>query len=165
MFYEARIKVESAFLGNKSLSGTMVFVRDKNGGLVIPVDQWEWAVAEACASLHLTGVEPKCFLPPVPIYIPTTALYSRNYTREGMKKESCMHESVRKGAELSIDMVVSSTPTPRSSLDKNLETLDSKQIEQILKFIGRFLGLSPFGSEKGYGRFSLLELKTKIPTL
>lgn len=165
MLYVSKIKVESAFLGSKNQAGTMVFVRDKEtNGLVIPVDQWEWSVAEACDSLRLTSVEPMCFLPPSPIYIPTTTLYSRNYTRSG-QKDSCMHESIRKGAELSIDMMVSSSAAPRSSIEKNKEAPDHEAISQIMKFMGAFLGLSPFGSVKGYGRFKLLSLETKIPEL
>jgi hypothetical protein len=164
MLYESRIKIESAFLGSKNQSGIMVFARDKDGGLIIPADQWEWAVLEACTSLRLSSIEPKCFHPPLPIYVPTTTLYSRNYTRAGQKEE-CRHESIRKGAELTVDMIVSSSSPPRASMEKNREAPGQSDIEQILKFIGLFLGLSPFGSEKGYGRFKLMSVETKIPTL
>lgn len=142
----------------------MVFVRDNDSKLIVPADQWEWAVDEAVTSLGMTSIETKCFLPPLPIYIPTTTLYSRNYTRFG-RRDSCMHEAIRKGAELTVDMVVVSTPPPRSALDKVTDPPSQDQIKQILKFIGTFLGISPYGSEKGFGRFTLMSLETKIPNL
>lgn len=164
MIYTPRIKLDSAFLGSQYKDKVMIFVRDKDHKMLIPTDQWEWAVEEATASLRLSHVATRCFLPPSPIYLPTTVMYNRNYSRGG-NKESCMHEAVKKGAELVLELPISSSVPPRSSASQNLVPPEPCEIEQVLKFIGKFLGLSPFGSEKGYGRFSLLSIEQLIPKL
>lgn len=163
MLYEPRIKVESAFLGSRLGDAVYQFARDAEGKVIIPPDHWEWAVNEACLSLKLDHVEPACFLPVAPLFIPTTVLYNRTHTRRG-ERVTTMHESVRKGAELSFEIVVSGSVPPRASIVSK-EPPEFDEILQILKFIGAFLGLSPYGSEKGFGRFSLLSLTPKIPKL
>lgn len=166
MLYQTRIKIKSAVLGDRQGPDKVLrFQRGDNDTLVIPIDHWRWAVSEAVDGLRLGQVEKECMHSLVSFRAPTLMLYNRPYNLNG-KRLTASHEAIRKGAELGFEVIVTSTPPIRGEAHAKGKFSPAKEeVEQILKFIGLFLGISPFGSHMGYGRYDLMSLEEGVPQL
>lgn len=152
-------------LGNRPKDKVFSFARANDGKVILPLDHWKWAVEEAVDGLRLSSVDQECFHSVLEIEAPTTFLYSRNYTLNGQKKSS-HHEAMRKGAELGFQMLITKKPPVRGDKPQQGKLPPTPaETEQVLKYIGRFLGISPFGSHMGYGRFNLMSVNVVVPTL
>jgi len=79
-----------------------------------------------------------------------------------MKEE--MFEAISSGAVLTLRFAVTS-PMPNSNAVSNLEAPDNRQLESIFKFIGLYLGFSPWGNKFKYGRFSVLSVEDDIDSI
>jgi hypothetical protein len=161
MILLAEIKLTSPILGNlrQPMEGggqIKRLDRDGSGNIVTRREHWQWAVKEAMETLQLPDIIDQVCLPELlPISAPSTGLHNRHYRKTGkLKTES--FESVRKGAVLTIGMVYH-TPAEKSLHKKKPEM---SEIELILSYIGQFVGISQWGSQHGYGRFELLNLRS-----
>lgn len=160
MLFHLRIKATEPFLGNKrtppAKPGDLCvrrFVR-KEEEIALDLAQWNWAVEQAALALHI-DIDTNSVRFPVSIQRPSLVLYVRRWHHQGKRKEE-MFESIRDGAELGIDVLLTSV-----SENENKRPPTQDEFLKIMTFIGDMLGLSPFGSKFGYGRFKVISLEPK----
>lgn len=157
MLIEARIKITRELLGDRRTPEKVRrLTLQREGWVAIGLDRWAWGLREAANALHFE-VNSDCVLLRDGIRCPSTCLYNRIYTNPAGQREQEMFESIRKGAELTFNLVITS-PEPHSS--NNLPPPTAEQLKQMLQFVGEYFGISQWGSKFGYGRFDVLDLKS-----
>jgi len=157
MLLQVKIKLTSPLLGDKmNTGGVRRFTRTaqmRNDEIPLDSALWVWAITQAAESLNLyiTG---DMFRIPTKIQAPTLHLYNRRWTTKTGKKKVDMFESVRTGSVLTIPILLfSEVPT---SITKDRVVAECDFIA-ALHLVGTLIGISPWGSKFGYGRFEVLE--------
>lgn len=74
-----------------------------------------------------------------------TAIWDRTYSSKGQRC-SRTHETIPQGSKCVLELAAS-------------EAVEPGQLEELLTAMGRFVGISPFGHNMGFGRFSLINLE------
>ena len=144
MIVIARIRLTKAMLGDMSpgRDGRRLF--RKEGKQVLVNDaQWREQFRTAAKEIPL-AVDAGAIHPPRTMLPASYHLYVRNYSQ--VKTDH--FESFRKGTVLTINFRIQESPRAPSLA----------QFQDLLSFVGTWLGLSPWGSKFGYGRFEVLEL-------
>lgn len=156
MYYTARIRLLTPFLGNQVENGIRKFRHSQSEppvkALAFDSSLWQWAFKSVHRSreqtwsrdavVHKRNWETKDKI----------ELYTRQYRRQNIVIDE-RFESLDVGAELEIVFGIwahdaAGEPGP-----------DVLQFSQMLEDVGEFAGLSPWGSKFGYGRFTLESLK------
>lgn len=159
MLYQVKLRTTSPWLGQqKSPKGVRHFRRTPDNNILIDLPQWAWALREAADALHMDDVDIDTINFEAGMRPPTLVLYTRNYKFKGRPKQE-MFEAIRDGVPISLDMLVTTSPPDKTHF--SLRTPSSQELQEIIGFTGKMIGLSPFGSRFGYGRFELLELIEK----
>ena len=157
MLIEARIKITRELLGDRRTAEKVRrLTLQREGWVAVGLDHWAWALREAASALHL-DVNSDCVLLRDGIRCPSVCLYNRTYTNPAGQREQEMFESIRKGAELSFNLVITG-PAPHS--DNSLPAPTVEQLRQMLQFVGEYIGISQWGNKFGYGRFDVIDLKS-----
>lgn len=130
--------------------------------------QWRWAIKEALEAKGLPAEEMIDFIRlPNQIKCPTIHLYQRNWKdskKPGVQQHE-MFEAFNAGAELTIPiLIVSDLEDKNETQPKNVfeEMFKTKpptkqQVIECFELIGSNIGLSPWGSKFGYGRFVVIK--------
>lgn len=143
----------------RSDSNILRFNRTKDAIFKMTPEFWTWLCENAIDSLRLTEVSSATIFTPPDIHLPTVNYYRRTWTARSGASRAEQHECIRSGTVINFNLVVT-TPLPGDS-DKALRSPTEGEMKDILRFIGTYIGISPFGAKKNYGRFTLLELKLK----
>jgi hypothetical protein len=126
----------------------------------IPIPQWQWALSEATDALCRNDllVDNVRF---TSMKMPTVVLFNRRWKDNGKNREE-LFEAFREGTVLTVPFYVPSAPdVDLPAVDKNKRPPDNPEMNLLFSFIGEVLGLSPWGSKFGYGRFNVLEIVEK----
>ena len=147
MLLAARIRVNSAWLGEKNSDGGGVrrFKKDGSGNLELNPDHVREQFRRAALNCGLPG-KLAATLMIQPIFPPTIRLYDRRVT--AVRQEQ--FESLRKGTQFGFEIFVDESRPAHPT---------EEQVDVLLRMIGQHFGLSPFGSKFGFGRFELLSLQ------
>lgn len=146
MLVTAKIKLRLPFLGDMRPDHKGVRRFHKQfGEIKNNAQMWQDQFGIAASELRYQ-IDKKAIEPPDHFRAPTLHLYNRIYN----KVRSEMFESFSAGTVLTVDIRI------REDLAK-APTVD--QLGTILRFTGDRLGLSPFGSKFGFGRFILNSLE------
>lgn len=158
MLYEVKIKLTSAWLGQQRTKEQIRRFRKLKPSNNIAIDnaQWQWAFQEAADALHLNHVDVSTIYTDQGFEAPTLQLYNRRYTHNG-KPHQELFESIRENTVITLEMLVT-TPTQQNKLT---QSPSKSELDQILCFVGRMLGLSPWGSRFGFGRFKIESIEEK----
>jgi len=160
MLYEIKIKLTSPWLGQQRTRGQVRrFRRDNGNRLLIDTAQWQWAFQEAADALHLDKVDVSTIHTESGFDAPSLQLYNRRYTYNG-KAHTEMFESIREGAVITFDLLVT-TPPPGPSDSSSVSPPDNVELKSILAFVGKMLGLSPWGTRFGFGKFTVEQVTSK----
>jgi hypothetical protein len=157
MMLRVRIKLLTPLLGSKATrDGVRRFNRDNRmDGDTVPLDMalWHWALSQAADTLGVPFSGDMVRMADG-VKGPALSLYIRRYRRSAGGEE-CKEqfESVRGGAELDIPFMLFTSPAPGAGKDGILTLEDFRR---ILELTGSMVGVSPWGSKFGYGRFRLL---------
>jgi hypothetical protein len=130
------------------------FVRTSDDELTLDLAQWTWAVNEAAQALHLS-FDTGSIRFPISIQRPTLVLYNRKWHHLGKRREE-MFESIRDGAELTFEVMLTSV-----SEDETRRPPTAEEFRKVMECVGKTIGLSPWGSKYSYGRFKVLSLTEK----
>jgi hypothetical protein len=157
MIFELQMKLTTPWLGDVVTHEKIRRFRRYRGGEHLEPDavQWRWAVKQAAESLRL-NIHADTVQVPAWIKAPTLRLYTRKLRKAGkgqLKTED--FEMIDKGAVLTIHLQVHSD-LPR---DKSAKGPSRAELLQLFTFVGRFIGLSPFGTTFDYGRFDVLNVR------
>ena len=156
MLHDLRLRLTTPFLGATKGEPTLRFDRGDTGDwLRLNVAQWLHALSEAGKSLELpTDMDPTAVtVQPVYRRPSSMVLYRRNYHRDG-RPAHVMHEAINRNVILTVEIF----------LPVNAVTADShrpptaEELRQMLEFVGAYVGLSPWGSKFGYGKFTVESL-------
>ena len=157
MLYRIQIKLTSPWLGDQSTHQDIRRFRRYKGSdkLETNVVQWKWAIKQAAESLRMLVHYDTVQAPPW-IVSPTLRYYTRKFRKGGqgpVKKEN--FEMIDSGTVLTFHMQVHSDLPGK----KDAKPPSRVELKQLLTFVGRFVGLSPFGSTFDYGRFEVREVQ------
>lgn len=127
--------------------------------LQLELPQWYWAIDQAIEALSIKNVDSFAVRLSDTFVSPTLNLLVRRWSGgKGKNQEKEMFESINKGTILTFPLLLASSADPTSPLDAGRPP-SIKELEQIFSLIGEMLGLSPWGSKFGYGRFRVESLK------
>lgn len=158
MLYELKIKLTSAWLG-EIRRGTDKVRRFQRGSsddlLAFDLPRLQWTLQQACDALHLRHVDTSAIRFNEGFKSPTLQSYRRRYKSKGSAQED-FFEAIPKGTILTIPLLITDK-NPENSTAKKPPT--RAEMESILKLLGGMLGMSPWGNQYGYGRFSLESLE------
>jgi hypothetical protein len=165
MLYTLKVKLDSPILGNlEDGSGVKRFGKTADGEFIhFSNDIFKWAVEESLSLLRLDNViSSEYFVEVLPVRRPTLVLYNRKYKDKISEKfKVSSHEAVRAGATITLDILVLAK-LPKTFNNANLRAPSTKEIKTVIATIGKFFGISPWGSHTGkFGRFELIEFNEK----
>lgn len=160
MLYELKIRLDKAFLGKQCTREQIRrFHKTKAGEIGIDADQWAWALREAAVSLRLDAtVDLDCIRFEEGFRSPSLGLYVRKWHEKGKKRQE-MFESIRENTILTMDVLITSVYADQIASSKAPPT--GEQFTSLMNFAGKMIGLSPWGSKFGFGRFHVESLKEK----
>jgi hypothetical protein len=124
---------------------------------------WRWWMASA--SPDGAAFIGRCVRQPREIVLPTLHLYERSYLERGKERRSVSHESIRKGTVLRFTFFVGIEPTDEEahSIESVVGNLSEDRLLALVKKtfdnLGNLIGISPWGSSKGFGRFDVVAIK------
>jgi hypothetical protein len=160
---ELKIKLRTAMLGAKrTQNNTRVFERDTSyspSKLKIDLPQWYWAIKEAQDSLGMQGVDPFGVRLEAAFDAPKLEMYVRRWADKRQADNREMFESVRKGAILTFPMILLTKTEPGAGAAEGKRPPSMSELYDTFECVGMMLGLSPWGSKFGYGRFSIHSLE------
>lgn len=166
MLYHIRIKLTSPMLGDQhTRDNTRRFDRPAslNGYIRLDMPRWNWAISEALKTSDLfKDIDPERVMMEHKLRTPKLDLHNRTWLKENKRtgqKTRCreMFESINEGAEITLNVLVSEDPSPDSKDIRRAPTVE--ELEKMFSVMGDLVGISPWGSQFGYGRFSLISVK------
>lgn len=161
--YSARLRLTSTWLGQqKTKDNVRRFRRDRDKRIAIDLAHWSWTFQQAAEALRLGDVETDCIRTESGFDSPSLILYHRKYRYKGRPHEE-MFEAIRENTVLTLPFLVTGF-LEETGEENHKHPPNRKELEQILKFAGQWLGLSPWGCRYGYGRFDIESLNhTEAP--
>jgi hypothetical protein len=154
-----QIRLRTPVLGDRrTREQTRLFSKDGHNNWLISIPQWRWAFSEAISDMKLTNINPDYIRFESAIRLPKIEMYERRWSDNKNKQSSEIFESIRKNTKLTFRIIVTSELEPGTYSRKDTQPPTIPEIELILKYIGEMLGLSPWGSKFGYGRFTVLDV-------
>ncbi len=164
MLIRTRIKITSAWLGSERTPNQVRrFERnDSTKDLKINLAQWNWALVEAMDALGMDSVDPSTIRFPTHISPPALELYIRRWSHTGKETQQEKFEAIRTGTHLTFDVLITRTKEPSSASQGNSRPPTVDEYRRVMEFIGDRIGLSPWGSRMGYGRFQVMDVGKDI---
>ena len=169
MLIKMRLRLRTPLLGNQQTpENVRRFVRDdafRPPRLKVDLAQWYWAVGQSMEALGYSNLDQFAVRFEDSMVSPKLQLYVRRWSdtkRGGHEQE--MFESIGKGTVLTFHPMLLSTQEPSQAESKRRPpTLE--ELRKVMSCVGDMLGLSPWGSKFGYGRFTVESLEaTNEPT-
>jgi len=167
MHYSLRIKLITRMLGDqRNADKIRRFPKPgiMKGEIAMDLSRWSWLLTEALHSLNMPEIDVESVHMCSSFRSPTLEVFRRNWretNRRTGKTRECdeMFESIRPGAELELRLFVTQTKDP-GGMEEEVETRPptTEELRKVFEVIGTTLGVSPWGSKFGYGRFEVLEL-------
>ena len=162
MLIQTKIKVRTSWLGaERTAQQIRRFERDTQSTLIrLDLAQWNWALSQAVDALGMDFIDISSIRFPTTIDSPKLELMVRRWSKTGKGQLEEKFESIRSGTHLTFDVLIVTSKEPAASTggkeDGRPPTIE--EFEQIMQFIGKHIGLSPWGNRMGYGRFDVLEI-------
>ena len=121
-----------------------VFLRDGEENLIFQQSWWHSAFARALEMEHLRHIKPGDITVDLIVNAPTE-MYYRRYG----KGKSRRHEAIAPGTVVTFYAVV-------------YDRVTESTFKHLLDRIGRFIGISPYGHNLGYGTFQVLDVAVEL---
>lgn len=130
-------------------------------GITLPMNlaRWEWAFLEARDALEMPHVSVACITPSVQFTVPGTSTYTRSFRRgnDGVQQTE-KFECVPSNAVLHWTWVLASSLPPHVEIGETRSDPPSvTEFDDMLKFTGEMLGMSEWGNNYGFGRFTIVK--------
>jgi len=163
MLLLARLRLSSEMLGIKKspIRGGYIrrFERLADGRLKTPLAIWDWALRESFANFGWRDkVDWSAVRPDVAFHSGRIDLFTRHWNK-GTERMHEEFESVFAQQEVTQALILSRGPDSIGARKGGHARMpDPDELRDALLFIGRFLGVSPWGNRFGYGRFDQVTL-------
>lgn len=157
--YTLRMRLTSTWLGQqKTKDNVRRFRRDREGRIAIDLAHWSWTFQQAAEAMKMLDVDTECIRTESGFEAPSLILYHRKYRYKGKPHEE-MFEAIRENNILTMPILVTGFIEEGPSGECNPKHPPTrKELEKLLQFSGKWLGLSPWGCKYGYGRFEVESL-------
>lgn len=135
------------------------------GEIQLDAPRWVWLISQASQAVN-KEIDPSGIYMAKSIRCPALELYNRRWIQENKhtgkkKRQTEMFESIKAGAVLTYECMTSDEPDPALKDDPRRMPFPD-EIHDIFTEIGDKLGISPWGSQFGYGRYELLSCEPSI---
>lgn len=156
---QLRLRVTTPWLGERRAKDVRKFDVSKIGDktyLVLDLIRWRWAMKEALDSMGVLGEIDIDFVG-LPAMLPAPALrmYRRVWDPKNPNNQE-MFQCIQSNTVLTVPVtILSSLPETPFSEALGLRPPTEDELKKCFSTIGESIGLSPFGSRFGYGRFVL----------
>ena len=163
MLIKMRLRLRTPLLGNQQTpENVRRFVRDdafRPPRLKVDLAQWYWAVGQAMEALGYSGLDQFAVRFEDSMQAPKLQLYVRRWsdTKRGDREQE-MFESIGKGTILTFHPLLLSTQEPSQAESRRIPPTP-EELRKVMSCVGDMLGLSPWGSKFGYGRFTVESLE------
>lgn len=117
------------------------FDRDNSGNVIFRQPWYHAAILKTIELSGLRGIRPGFFYFSNVVTV-KTEIYKRKYGRDKYRS----HEAIMPGTELTVHAMVD-------------DSISEKQALDLFTCMGRYVGLSPFGYNLGFGKFEVRNLK------
>lgn len=157
MLYELKMRLTSPWLGQQRTNQHVRrFRREKDGRLMIDTAQWQWALQEAAEALHIEDIDIATIRTESGFDAPTLQLFNRRYSHKGKPHEE-MFESIRENTILTFNILVTK-PLPIVGESNGQRQPDIDELNKLFGFVGKMIGLSPWGTRFGFGKFTVEQI-------
>lgn len=121
--------------------------------------EWQRVIRNAVSDLNLDEVDPEQVIFPTTIRKPRYVRFSRSFTTPGNRQDEKKEEfeCVDIGNILTIPVFIFNEAA-HSFSSQRPPTLE--EFRKIMEFVGAHIGISPFGNQFGYGRFTIHKIET-----
>lgn len=158
---DVRIKFTRPFLGTRpGRDGVRTIDVDRRPAgeedamLCLDHAQWRWVMKEALDSLGLSSQTSVDFIRfPAKAKAPKISRYMKVFDSKNPKKNP-VFECFPAGSVLAFSVFLLGSEEGDATDNKRPMTED--EFKECLKLVGEFIGISPWGSKFGYGRFDVL---------
>lgn len=152
MLYDIKIRVKTMIVGNTWDDGRRMFIfpREDNAWC-LDINQkhvWNGLLENAVSSLGLS-VDTDTIRWPRTLLLPTIHLHEERQDPRRQQRP-VKHEAIPRNCVLTIPLMVRETDG-----EQMLNCPTKEQLHGIFEFIGAYEGISPFGSQAGYGQFTV----------
>lgn len=154
-----RCRITKPFLGaRRQKDGIRAFDTGKEGDTTYfypDIAQWRWALKESMDSLGLLPAVDVDFVRlPTKIQSPTIRIYTRVWDNKNPDKRE-MFQSFQAGTVITVPLFILNElePTGFNGMPSIQRPPTEEELTECFRVIGSELGLSPWGSKFGYGRF------------
>lgn len=113
------------------------FMKDSEGRVVWNQSWWYSALTTAILQSGVRDVKPGHFNFN-PVVVAETQLYRRKYNGDKFRT----HESIMPGTKVEFEFIVPDQVT-------------EGMVRRIMEYLGKYIGLSPYGYKLGYGKFNV----------
>jgi hypothetical protein len=158
MLYLAQIRLTAPLVGDTWDNNRRIFcfprASDNSGDWALGDREKTWLmslVENAINALYL-DIDADSVRWPQAIRLPRLYLLNINNRKGGRFREHG-HEAISRNTKLSFYIM-----TREQGADGRLRCPSQQHLYEITKFIGRFEGISPFGSDKGFGLYTVESL-------
>jgi len=155
MLYEIKIRLKTPAVGDTWDHNRQMFIfpRDENAWAldISTKHAWGGLIENAIESLGV-GVDPETIRWPSCLLLPKLHLLTVH--SKDKRQRPCNHEAIPKNVVLTFTLMLRLTDG-----EQELAYPTSEQLYAIFKFIGEYEGISPFGSSKGYGLFTVQSIR------
>lgn len=159
MKIEITIRLLKAILGaRRNQSCRVLDTVLKNGEIMWEVNQtqWRWVLSEALAALPFSNETSVDYIR-LPIYIkcPNVQLYERKFRDKTGERQTELFESFPGGSRITVPVFVLGSLDADSASGGGLRPPTTEEVLAIFEEAGENIGISPWGSKFGYGRFNI----------
>ncbi len=156
MLYCLKLRVvEKPWLGQqKTKEKIRKFRRDKKDRIAIDAIEWQWALASAAKALDC-NINVETIRTESGFDAPKTCLFNRKYHHNGKPLEE-MFESIREGTVLTVHILVMESGEING---QQYKAPTKEELRWIFDYVGMFIGLSPWGSRWGFGKFEVEDIE------
>jgi hypothetical protein len=123
---------------------------------MIDTAQWQWALQEAAEALHIEDIDIATIRTESGFDAPTLQLFNRRYSHKGKPHEE-MFESIRENTILTFNILVTK-PLPIVGESNGQRQPDLDELNKLFSFVGKMIGLSPWGTRFGFGKFTVEQI-------
>jgi len=160
--YKATFKFIEPMLGNRRTSRNIRTFSWRNNTIEVDLKRWRWLLRTATSQMgHSEWGD--CIIPAPTLTAPGGVIeFSRSYAVKvagKIQQKSELHECVQKGSTVEMEFILT---LPEVTVE-GVSLPDKEDLEQILSFIGRYLGYTEFGQDIGYGHFRVEGLEKVDP--
>lgn len=165
MRVEVKIQLTSPMLGDQRHPDQVRrFNRPQilQGDIQLNIGRWHWALGEGLMALGLDQVRAEDIMVQHHMRTPTLELYNRRWKqKKGGKTVQCqeMFESIRAGAQLTFQIMVPESRDPDDPDQDSYRRPSLDEIRKVFEIVGETIGISPWGSKFGFGRFRVLSVQ------